>query len=68
MPLDSGASRERAPQEDMSDYVAQLQLHMSLQAKNLVPSLAHSSDRHQNLLEQTQADFEKHISRKNLRI
>ncbi|MEM1278680.1 MAG: hypothetical protein AAGG53_01390 [Cyanobacteria bacterium P01_H01_bin.152] len=49
--------------EACSDYVAHLQLHMALQAKNLVPSLPQSSDRREHLLHQTQADLEKMISR-----
>ena len=49
--------------EACSDYVAHLQLHMALQAKNLVPSLSQSSDRRESLLHQTQADLEKMISR-----
>ncbi|NEQ45270.1 MAG: hypothetical protein F6K00_17595 [Leptolyngbya sp. SIOISBB] len=49
--------------EACSDYVAHLQLHMALQAKNLVPSLAQSNDRREHLLHQTQADLEKMISR-----
>lgn len=49
--------------EACSDYVAHLQLHMTLQAKNLVPSLAQNSDRRENLLHQTQADLEKMVSR-----
>jgi hypothetical protein len=49
--------------EACSDYVAHLQLHMTLQARNLVPSLTQNSDRRENLLHQTQADLEKMISR-----
>ena len=49
--------------EACSDYVAHLQLHMTLQARNLVPSLAQNSDRREHLLHQTQADLEKMISR-----
>lgn len=49
--------------EACSDYVAHLQLHMALQAKNLVPSLAQSHDSREHLLHQTQADLEKMISR-----
>jgi hypothetical protein len=49
--------------EACSDYVAHLQLHMTLQAKNLVPSLNQNSDRREHLLHQTQADLEKMISR-----
>lgn len=52
-----------ATQEGCSDYVAQLQLHMTLQARNLVPSLSHHSDRRETLLHQTQADIEKFVSR-----
>ncbi len=50
-------------QEGCSDYVAQLQLHMTLQARNLVPSLHQERDRRSALLHQTQADIEKFISR-----
>ena len=50
--------------EDFSEYVAQLQLHMSLQARNLVPSMnRQSQDSRQSLLHQTQADIEKMVSR-----
>lgn len=54
-----------ASQEDISDYVAQLQLHMALQARNLVPTLtpASTGDSRQQLLHQTQAMVEKLISR-----
>lgn len=49
--------------EDISEYVAQLQLHMALQARNLVPSLTDiNSSRHQ-LLQETQATIEKLASR-----
>ncbi|MEO0407019.1 MAG: hypothetical protein AAF289_06675 [Cyanobacteria bacterium P01_A01_bin.135] len=46
-----------------SDYVAHLQLHMALQARNLVPPLTQVTDSRQQLLQQTQADAEKLISR-----
>ncbi|MEL6382755.1 MAG: hypothetical protein AAFQ89_09840 [Cyanobacteria bacterium J06626_18] len=49
--------------EACSDYVAHLQLHMTLQARNLVPSLSQNSDRRETLLHQTQADLEKMTSR-----
>ncbi len=49
--------------EACSDYVAHLQLHMTLQARNLVPSLNELSDRRESLLHQTQATFEKMASR-----
>ncbi|MDJ0660363.1 MAG: hypothetical protein QNJ42_12880 [Crocosphaera sp.] len=50
-------------QENMGDYVAQLQLHMTLQARNLVPNLTHSPDPRQQLLQETQATIEKLASR-----
>jgi len=50
--------------EEFSEYVAHLQFHMTLQARNLVPSLKQTSqDSRGELLHQTQADFEKLISR-----
>ncbi len=52
-------------QSDLSDYVTHLQVHMALQARNLVPNL--SSDRAQDsrsqMLCSTQADFERLASR-----
>jgi hypothetical protein len=51
--------------EDMSDYVANLQLHMTLQARNLVPTLKEVVDSREALLQQTQATFEKYVSRQN---
>ncbi|MDX2100040.1 MAG: hypothetical protein SFW36_19875 [Leptolyngbyaceae cyanobacterium bins.59] len=52
--------------EDFSEYVAHLQLHMALQTRNLVPTLTKASDSREQLLQQTQADFEKLISRQVL--
>lgn len=51
--------------EDFSEYVAHLQLHMTLQARNLVPSLQENIDNtsREELLHQTQVNFEKLISR-----
>ncbi len=49
--------------EEFSEYVAHLQFHMTLQARNLVPSLGQTKDSRGELLHQTQADFEKLISR-----
>ncbi len=50
--------------EDFSEYVAHLQLHMALQAKNLVPTLTRTVvDSREQLLHQTQATFEKLASR-----
>lgn len=52
-----------ALREDLSEYVAHLQLHMALQARNLVPTLTTTADSREQLLHQTQATFEKHVSR-----
>lgn len=49
--------------EDFSEYVAHLQLHMTLQARNLVPALTQTADSREQLLHQTQATFEKQVSR-----
>jgi hypothetical protein len=49
--------------EDISEYVAQLQLHMTLQARNLVPTLTQAKDSREQLLQQTQANIEKLVSR-----
>lgn len=56
-------SVQSLPREDFSDYVAHLQLHMSLQSRNLVPSFSKTGDSRQELLQQTQANIEKLISR-----
>ena len=53
--------------EDISEYVAHLQLHMALQARNLVPTLNKTiGDSREQLLHQTQANFEKLVSRQVL--
>ncbi|MGL5059297.1 MAG: hypothetical protein ACRC62_04880 [Microcoleus sp.] len=52
--------------EDVSEYVAHLQLHMTLQARNLVPAITHAKDSREQLLQQTQAHFEKRVSRQAL--
>ena len=61
------AAAANAPREHFSEYVAHLQLHMALQARNLVPTLKqtqqNSEDSRKELLHQTQANFEKQISR-----
>jgi hypothetical protein len=57
---------EQASREDFSEYVAHLQLHMTLQARNLVPSLTQTADSRQELLHQTQASFEKVVSRQSV--
>lgn len=56
-----------AVREDFSEYVAHLQLHMALQARNLVPTLTQTVvDSREQLLHQTQATFEKLVSRQAL--
>ncbi|MGB3136257.1 MAG: hypothetical protein WBB18_05575 [Nodosilinea sp.] len=60
---DKSAPALTETREDFSEYVAHLQLHMALQARNLVPSLGNTGDSRQNLLHQTQADIEKFVSR-----
>jgi hypothetical protein len=49
--------------EQISDYVAHLQLHMTLQARKLVPTLNQVTDSREDLLHQTQATIEKFASR-----
>ncbi len=53
--------------EEIKEYVAELQLHMTLQARNLVPSLNMTQDSRVKLLQDTQATVEKIISRQSLR-
>lgn len=52
--------------EDIGEYVAHLQLHMTLQARNLIPTLTQTNDSREQLLQQTQATFEKQVSRQAL--
>lgn len=52
-----------APREDFSEYVAHLQLHMALQTRRLVPNMAQGNDSRAQLLQDTQAHIEKHVSR-----
>ncbi len=52
-------------QENISEYVAQLQLHMALQAKNLLPTLRHPNNSRHQLLHNTQATVEKLVSRQS---
>ncbi len=59
----SGQAESELFREDISEYVAQLQLHMALQARNLIPSLAQANDSREQLLQETQANIEKLVSR-----
>lgn len=65
MPLDPLTSQSPPASPEICEYVTQLQLHMALQARHLIPGLAHSSpsDSRMQLLHQTQADMEKSASR-----
>lgn len=56
-------SPNHSSRENFSDYVAHLQLHMTLQARNLVPTLKQAADSREQLLHQTQAHIEKLVSR-----
>ena len=60
------ASQASPVREDFSEYVAHLQLHMALQARKLVPTMTQANDSRANLLHETQANFEKFISRQKL--
>lgn len=60
------ATAQEVLREDLSEYVAHLQLHMALQARNLVPTFTQAADSRQQMLRQTQADFEKYVSRQAL--
>ncbi len=56
--------------EDIKEYVAQLQLHMALQARNLVPTLTDTgvnsiNHSRQQMLQETQAIIEKFASRQS---
>lgn len=64
--LQQSAESLTASREDFSEYVAHLQLHMALQARNLVPTMNAAGDRRQALLHQTQASVEKLVSRQGL--
>jgi hypothetical protein len=51
--------------EELGDYVADLQLHMTLQARKLVPNLNAAGDTRTQLLRDTQAEAEKYVSRRS---
>nr|WP_246841305.1 hypothetical protein [Chroococcidiopsis sp. TS-821] len=62
--MQSKELKQHSVREDFSEYVAHLQLHMTLQARNLVPNLNPKViDSREHLLHQTQATIEKFISR-----
>lgn len=51
--------------EDISEYVAQLQLHMALQARNFLPTLKDVTNSREEMLQNTQANIEKLVSRQS---
>ena len=59
------AFQDNGNRDDFSEYVAHLQLHMALQARNLVPNMGSKAvaNSRAQLLQETQADFEKIASR-----
>lgn len=61
----SAPTRSQSTPEDFSNYVAHLQLHMSLQARNLVPHINQPQDSRTAMLQETQALCEKQISRQS---
>ncbi len=63
MDLHSAQAPNEFFREDISEYVAELQLHMALHARNLVPTLTKAADSREQLLQQTQANIEKLVSR-----
>ncbi len=64
--LPATQSEHNSFREDISEYVAHLQLHMALQARNLVPTLTQVADSRELLLHQTQATIEKLVSRQTI--
>jgi triphosphoribosyl-dephospho-CoA synthetase len=61
--LSDPQAKQKMVRENICDYVAELQLHMALQARNLVPSLPQMNDSRGKLLQETQATIEKLVSR-----
>ena len=61
-------AQEQILREDIAEYVAQLQLHMALQARNLVPAFDNKGieNNRQQMLQETQALIEKLASRQCL--
>jgi hypothetical protein len=63
IPLSQAAPQANFQREDFSEYVAHLQLHMALQTRKLVPNMAQGNDQRSQLLQDTQAEIEKQVSR-----
>lgn len=66
MDLQPSPAQDSFAREDISEYVAQLQLHMALQARNLVPPLTQAPNSREQLLQDTQATLEKIVSRQGI--
>ncbi len=66
MTVPAAPTDREALAEGIREYVAELQLHMTLQARNLVPPLTQSQDPRQQMLHETQAILEKLVSRQSL--
>ncbi|MEL6493832.1 MAG: hypothetical protein AAFQ41_01750 [Cyanobacteria bacterium J06623_7] len=66
--MDSQTNQPELLPDDISNYVAELQLHMALQARNLVPNLSQNTmtSSRQQLLQEAQAQAEKLASRQSL--
>lgn len=65
MSLEVISSQSAPVTPEVCDYVTQLQLHMALQARHLLPGMNPSTqqDSRMQLLHQTQAEMEKSASR-----
>ena len=63
--LNFSSLEQNSAREDISDYVAQLQLHMTLQARNLLPNLSQADTSREQLLQESQAIAEKLVSRQS---
>ena len=62
--METTSTNTEAMQENIQDYVAQLQLYMALHSRSLVPSLTKIEDPRHQLLQEPQATIEKLASRK----
>jgi hypothetical protein len=63
IPVSPASPQANFQREDFSEYVAHLQLHMALQTRKLVPNMSQGNDQRSQLLQETQAEIEKQVSR-----
>lgn len=63
IPRSQALPQAHSQREDFSEYVAHLQLHMALQTRKLLPNMAQGNDQRSQLLQETQAEIEKQVSR-----